>query len=125
MYDPVVDAFRSLRQMSADKIAHFNPLHPSLPGGLVVDPDGFDYSSANSLLDKEKLRLRASPKNYYTIGNYESSSFYCKFLSDEVVPAPSGRMVSVREITQKMSRNPKSSSLPCRGMDWFESSLSE
>jgi len=26
MYDPVVDAFRSLRQMSADEIAHFNPL---------------------------------------------------------------------------------------------------
>jgi len=45
MYDPVVDAFRSRRQMSADEIAHFNPLRPSPPGGPVVDPDGFDYSS--------------------------------------------------------------------------------
>ena len=45
MYDPVVDAFRSLRQMSADEIAHFNPLRPSPPGCPVVDPDGFDYSS--------------------------------------------------------------------------------
>jgi hypothetical protein len=109
MYDPVVDAFQSLRQMSADEIAHFNPLRPSPPGGPVVDPDGFDYSSDDSLLDREKLRLRTSPKYYYTIGNYESSSFYCEFLSDEVVRAPSGCMVSVREITEEISRNPKSS----------------
>jgi len=74
-----------------------------------VDPDGFDYSSDDSLLDREKLRLCASPKYYYTIGDYESSSFYCEFLSDEVVRVPSGRMVSVREITEEMSRNPKSS----------------
>ena len=109
MYDPVVDAFRSLHQMSADEIAHFNPLRPSPPGGPVVDPDGFDYSSDDSLLDREKLRLRTSPKYYYTIGDYESSSFYCEFLSDEVVRAPSGRMVSVREITEEISGNPKSS----------------
>ena len=113
-YDPVVDAFRSLRQMSADEIAHFNPLRPSPPGGPVVDPDGFDYSSDDSLLDREKLHLRASPKYYYTIGDYESSSFYCEILSDEVVRAHSGRMVSVRvvsvrEITKEMSRNLKSS----------------
>ena len=49
MYNPVVNAFWSLCQMSADEIAHFNPLRPSLPGGLVVDPDGFDYSSDDSL----------------------------------------------------------------------------
>jgi hypothetical protein len=109
MYDPVVNAFWSLRQMSANEIAHFNPLRPSPPGGSVVDPSGFDHSSDDSLLDKEKLRLHASMKYYYTIGDYESSSFYCEFLSDEVVRAPSGRMVSVREITEEMSRNAKSS----------------
>jgi hypothetical protein len=110
MYDPVVNAFRSLRQMSANEIAHFNPLRPLPPGCFVVDPDGFDYSSDDSLLDsREKLRFRSSPKYYYTIGDYESSSFYCEFLSDEVVRAPSGRMVSVREITEEISRNPKSS----------------
>ena len=96
--------------MSADEIAHFNPLHPLPLGGPVVDPDGFDYSSDDSLLDREKLRLRSSPKYYYTIGNYESSSFYCEFLSDEAVRAPNGRMVSVREITEEiMSCNSKSS----------------
>ncbi len=63
MYDPVVDAFRSLRQMSANEIAHFNPFRPSPPGGPVVDPDGFDYlSDDDSLLDREKPCLRASPK---------------------------------------------------------------
>ncbi len=43
------------------------------------------------------------------IGQYETSSFYKEFLSDEPVRAPSGRMVSVREMTDHMSRNPKSS----------------
>ena len=110
MHDPVLDAFRSLRQMSADEIANFNPLRPSPPGGPVVDPNGFDYSSDdNSVLDTDKPRLRASPKYYHTIGDYESSSFYCKFLSDEVILAPSGRMVSVRDITDKLSRSPTSS----------------
>jgi len=109
MYDPVVNAFRSLRQMSANEIAHFNPFCPSPLGGPIVDPDGFDYSSDDSLLDREKLRLRASPKYYYTIGDYESLSFYCEFLSDEAVRTPSGHMVSVREITEEMSCNPKSS----------------
>ena len=109
MYNPVVDAFRSLRQMSANEIAHFNPLRPSPPGGSVVDPSGFDYSSDDSLLDREKLRLNASMKYYSTIGDYESSSFYCEFLSDEVILAPSGRMVSVRDITEELSRSPTSS----------------
>ena len=59
MYDPVVDAFWSLCQMSADKIAHFNPLCPSPLGCPVVDPDGFDYSSDDN---REKPRLHASPK---------------------------------------------------------------
>ena len=72
-YDPVVDAFRNLRQMSADEIAHFNPLRPSPSGCPVVDPDGFDYSSDDD--NREKPRLRASPKYYHTIGDYESSSF--------------------------------------------------
>ena len=48
--------------MSADEIGHFNPLRPSPPGSPVVDPDGFDYSSDDSLLDREKLCLCASPK---------------------------------------------------------------
>jgi len=96
MYDQVADAFRSLHQMFADEIAHLKPRRPSPPGGPAVDPDGFDYLSDNSLLDREKLHHLASPKYYYTIGDYESLSFYCEFLSDEVVRTPSGRMVSVR-----------------------------
>jgi hypothetical protein len=106
MYDPVVDAFWSLCQMSADEIAHFNPLCPSPLGCPVVDPDGFDYSSDDN---REKPRLHASPKYYHTIGDYESSSFYCKFLSDEVILAPSGRMVLVRDITEELSHSPTSS----------------
>ncbi len=95
MYDPVLDAFWSLRQMSTDEIANFNPLRPLPPGGPVVDPDGFDYSSDDdNLLDRDKPHLCASPKYYHTIGDYESLSFYYEFLSDEVILAPSGRMVS-------------------------------
>ena len=69
-----------------------------------------DYlSGEDSATDSENPRLRASPTYHYRLGQYETSSFYREFLSDELVRAPSGRMVSVREMTDQTSRNPKSS----------------
>ena len=53
-------------------------------------------------------RVCASPQFFYTIGEYETSSFYREFLSDEAVRSSHGRMVTVREMTDEMSRNPKS-----------------
>jgi hypothetical protein len=106
LHDPVVDAFRNLCRMTADDISRFNPLRLS-SSGVVSNP--FDYSSGeDSLEDKGLLRSCAAPKFFYTIGEYETSSFYREFLSDEAVRAPSGRMVTVRDMTDEVSRNPKS-----------------
>jgi hypothetical protein len=62
-----------------------------------------------SVTGREKPRLCVSPKYFHRIGQYETSSFYEEFLLDERVRAPSGRMVSVREMMDHTSRNPKSS----------------
>ena len=109
--DPVVMAFQSLRRMSGNEIAHFDPLRPSPPGVPLLHPDYYsDYpSDEDSATGREKTRCRASPNYYHRIGEYETSSFYREFLSDELVRASSGRMVSVREMTDHTSRNPKSS----------------
>ena len=109
LYDPVVEAFRSLRRMSANEISSFDPLCPSLHGRPFVDPDDSDCSSNDRSTISETQRFRTSPKFFYTIGDYESSTFYCEFLSEVVVRAPSGRMVSVRNMTEEMSLKPTSS----------------
>jgi hypothetical protein len=109
MLDPVVETFRNLRRMTANKIARFDPLCPSLPGGPLVDPDDFDDSSVDSTTSRRKLRFCTAPKYFYTIGNYETSTFYREFLLDELVCTPSGRMVLVRDMTKHTSHNPKSS----------------
>ena len=44
--DPAVTAFQSLRQMSSNEIARFDPLRPSLPGVPLLHPDYYsDYPS--------------------------------------------------------------------------------
>ena len=98
LHDPVLDAFIDLRRMTADEISPFDPLHSSVPGGSVAVSDLFDYSSGEDSSDERgSQRVRASPKFFYTIGEYETSSFYCEFLSNEAVGASNGRMVTVRE----------------------------
>jgi hypothetical protein len=109
MLNPVVETFRNLCRMTANEIAGFDPLHPSPPGGPLVDPDDFDDSSVDSTTGRRKLRFCTAPKFFYTIGYYKTSTFYREFLLDELVRAPSGRMVSVRDMTEHTSRNPKSS----------------
>jgi hypothetical protein len=57
----------------------------------------------------QKKRKTHSPRSYhYKIGEYKSSTYYTKFLSDHVIKAPGGLTVTVREQTQRLSRNPKS-----------------
>ena len=110
LHDPLLDAFCNLRRMTADEISRFDPLRSLAPGGRVAVSERFDYSSGeeDSSDEGDSERVRASPMFSYTIGEYETSSFYREFLSDEAVRASNGRMVTVREMTDEMSRNPKS-----------------
>ena len=111
LHDPIVDAFSNLRRMSADEMLRFDPLRSLAPGDgyRISVSDRFGYLSGEDSSDEARFeRVRASPKFSYTIGEYETSSFYHEFLSDEAVRSSNGRMVTVREMTDELSRNPKS-----------------
>ena len=109
LHDPFLDAFCNLRRMTAYEISRFDPLRSLAPGGRVAVSDRFDYSFGEDSSDEGgSQRICASPKFFYTIGEYETSSFYREFLSDKAVRSSNGRMVTVREMTDEMSRNPKS-----------------
>jgi hypothetical protein len=110
LHDPLLDAFCNLRRMTADELSRFDPLRSLAPGDRVAASGRFDHSSGeeDSSDEGDSERVRASPQFFYTIGEYETSSFYREFLSDEAVRSPHGRMVTVREMTDEMSRNPKS-----------------
>jgi len=106
--NPVVETFRNLRRMNQSEIMDFDPLRPSLLGESFVAPDDLDdYSSVGSDMGGRKPR---SPNRYfYRIGEYESSTFYREFLSDQPVRSLCGRMITLREMTDRTSRDPKSS----------------
>jgi hypothetical protein len=107
MHDPVVETFRNLWRMDAYEIVNFDPLRPSLLGESFVAPDDFDDLSVDSTTGGRKPR---SPNSYfYRIGEYETSTFYREFLSDQLVRSPCGRMIILREMTDRTSRDPKSS----------------
>ena len=91
--------------MTADEILRFDPLRLLAPGDRVAVSDRFGYLSGEDDSSDEggrSERVRASPKFFYTIGEYKTSSFYCEFLSDEAVRTSNGRMVTVREMTDEM-----------------------
>ena len=106
LHDSIVNAFSNLRRMAPDKILRFDPLCSLAPGDgdRVAVSDRFGYLSGEDSSDEGRSeRVRASPKFFYTIGEYETSSFYREFLSDEAVRSSNGRMVTVREMTDEMS----------------------
>jgi len=94
--------------MNRSEIMNFDPLRPTfLLGESFVAPDDLDdYSSDGSAMGGRKPRL---PNRYfYRIGEYESSTFYREFLSDQPVRSSCGRMITLREMTDQTSRDPKS-----------------
>jgi hypothetical protein len=103
--DPVFAASQSLRRMTGNEIDRFDPLCSSPPGVPLLHPDSYSVypSNEDSAMGREKPHLCASPKYFHRIGQYEISSFYKEFLLDECVRAPSGCMVSVREMTDHTS----------------------
>jgi hypothetical protein len=106
MTDPEVEEFRNLRQMTFSQLEHFDPMSPG-PRNIDADVDPDEENSADEV--SFKRNKGHAPKRYhYRIGKYEESTYYCQFLSDKLVRSPSGRNVTVREMTEHLSLKPLS-----------------
>ncbi len=107
MQDPKIDMFRSrnLRQMTFDELERFDPTSPMFDNFVGVNYD--DDSSKNGS-PKKKRKACAESRYHFKIGKYASSTYYCQFLSENLVRTPGGRFMSVREMTEHISKNPRS-----------------
>ncbi|MFM8622630.1 MAG: transposase family protein [Holophagaceae bacterium] len=102
---PEIELFCSIRLFSIEQWDNFNISMGELEASDINGDDNDDGHVA----DFSKKRKTHSPRSYhYKIGEYKSSTYYTKFLSDQVIRAPGGSTVTVREQTQRLSRHQKS-----------------
>lgn len=113
--DEEVSLFRNLRLLSASDWERFN----SSTGIFELDNadtedyynDGDDGDTGDNTVGgrrKKKRKVHNRRSYYYKIGQYETSTYYTKFLSDSVVRVPGQHDSTVRELTRTISLNPKS-----------------
>jgi len=101
---PEIELFRNMRHFTIKQWDAYNISTGALDIDSLNNNDDDDGGD-----DHPKKRKTHSPRSYhYKIGEYKSSTYYTKFLSDHVIKAPGGLTVAVREQTQRLSRNPKS-----------------
>ena len=94
--------FRNVRLMTVEDLDRFDPTDP-----LTSNDEELDGSSIESSQIKQR-KVRAANSYFYKIGEYASSTYYRKFLSDKLVRTPSGRRITVQHTTDRISRMPKS-----------------
>ena len=91
--------FRNVRRMTVEDLDRFDPTDP-----LTSNDEELDGSPIQIMLRK----VCAANSYVYKIGEYESSTYYRQFLSDKLVRTPGGRRITVRHMTDRISRMPKS-----------------
>ncbi len=95
--------------MTVDKIERFDPKL----GGIVEEIDG-GLARSNDAKDGRANRTKKKRKDCienryrYKIGNYESATYFCQFLSDKIIPTPRGSLCSMQVMTEHISWNPHS-----------------
>ena len=94
---PEIELFRNMRHFTIEQWDAYN----ISMGDLEID-------SHNNNDDDDGGGDHPKKRKTHKIGEYKSSTYYTKFLSDHVIKAPGGLTVTVREQTQRLSRNPKS-----------------
>jgi hypothetical protein len=113
--DPELELFHNIRSLTLDEWERFDIHHGVLP--LEHDTDSNDENDEHDGdegggSNKRKKRKVRSPVAYrYHISRYEKSAWYKSFLStDKLVRRARryGSFITVRELTDKMSRNSKS-----------------
>jgi hypothetical protein len=82
-------------------------MSPTLPAKIAADADPDEDSLADEF-SAARNKPRAPKLYHYIIEKYEESTYYCQFLSDKLVHLPSGRNVTVQEMTEHLSLKPLS-----------------
>jgi hypothetical protein len=100
---PEIALFRKIRTLSHDQWDSFNIATAELEG------EGESEGNIEEDAPPKKKRKIHAPRSYhYTIGDYESSTYYVKFRSKQTVCVPFRSDCTVREQTRRLSKNPKS-----------------
>ena len=102
MTDPEVQLLCNLRRMTFAQLEHFDPMYP-VAGNISADADPDKDGSYDDFSADKRNKPRAPKHYHYSISKYEESTYYCQFLSDKLVQLPSGRNVTVREMTEHLS----------------------
>jgi hypothetical protein len=100
---PEKDFFRNIRFLSNEEWDSFNTSTGEVEKAVDID----DNDDA-CVTKKKKRKIHARRSYHYNIGNYESSTYHVKFLSNRTVRVPHHNHCTVRELTHRLSKNPKS-----------------
>jgi hypothetical protein len=99
MHIPDLFMFRNVRRMTVEDLDRFDPTDP-----LALNNEELDGSP----IQIKQRKVRAANSYFYKIGEYESSTYYRQFLSDGLARTSGGRRITVRHMTDRISRMPKS-----------------
>lgn len=101
-----IEYFRNIRSLTLNEWESFNLATGQME---IIDDNNYDDDADNDPTPSKKKRKIHAPRSYhYNIGDYKTSTYYKKFLSDRIVPVPHATSSTVREQTRRLSLNPKS-----------------
>ncbi len=107
--DPEVSLFRNLCSLTFTDWENLNcatgTFEPSAAAANAEDDENPDPARRRQ---KKKRKIHTRCSYHYKIGEYYTSTYYTKFLSDSVVRVPGVSDATVREVTRSQSLNPKS-----------------
>ena len=101
---PEIELFRNIRSLTMDEWDAFS----TSTGEFEMSRSGDEALDKNNPRPKKKRKIHSPRSYHYTIGDYASSTYYLKFLSNNTVRVPFHRDCTVREQTHRLSKNPKS-----------------
>jgi len=108
IYDNDMPLFLNFRSITLKDWENLNCATGSFEPCADIAADD-DYDDDDHWASRENKRKIPAPRSYhYIIGDYYTSTFYMKFLSDSVVQVPGEADATVRNITRRQSLNSKS-----------------
>ena len=99
MFDPNIILFCNLCRLMFSELENLN-----CASGALAPLD----NNPNPSPPKKKQKIHKRRAAHYSIGEYYSSTYYSKFLSNTVVRVPGKSDSTIRQLTRDLSLNPKS-----------------